>query len=111
MDGQERLAIMMMVGLFKTGVISTPLVAGNGDDWEDAVKANWAAMRESTPDSVMAEALYKVAYETGANMGRTHRGLRYARMALELDPAHQKARLLVERLLPKTRETYPLTGD
>jgi len=112
-EGQERAAIAMIEGLVKAGVLNLNAADAGGEEtgWESIARQHWSGMRRRTPDPVMAEALYKVAYETGANMGRVHRGLRYARRALELDPAHEKASRLVERLLPKVQETYPLTGD
>ncbi len=104
-EGQEELATMVLRALERTAAVGLP------EGWETSARNAWERLLEATPDPVLAESCYYIAYESGVNMDRPHRGLEYARLALRLDPAHSKALRLINRIGPEARSRYRLTGE
>ncbi len=82
-----------------------------GNRWDLALTQAWDQSETLIPATTLAESYYRIGYETGVNMDRVHRGLDYANQALELDPAHVKAKMLQDRLTPIAKERYRLIGD
>ncbi|HUT54688.1 MAG TPA: hypothetical protein VM658_14955 [bacterium] len=103
--GQELLAYEMIRVLADAGLIPA------GADWRSEVRQAWKVIDSSIAKRDLAESYYRIGYESGVNMGRVFRGLDYAGRALELDPAHVKARMLMERLKPLAAGRYRMTGD
>lgn len=105
---QGQLVLEIMNSIFNAGIIDLPNLP---DDWILKSLLSWKKHSESIPKPTRANCYYKIAVETGGNMRRVHRGMDYAKKALELDPTHQKARALIEMLEPVAKKTYRLTGD
>lgn len=103
--GQELLARLMVKALIVAGSLEPAA------DWDDRFSRSLQKRREQVPKGFWADGIYIMGYEVGMNMGRVCRGYRLACEAHALAPDHQKARMLVEALEPRFKESYCLTGD
>ncbi len=104
-QGRQFLAAEIIQALADAGLLALPA------DWRPQLQKPWDDLHGSISNRAWAQGYYRIGYESGVNMGRVFRGLDYAERALELDPAHVKARMLEERLRPLAAGRTRLTGD